>query len=315
MTRLASIVIRTLNESRHLDELLDAISEQQAPDIDVEVVLVDSGSTDGTLDIANRRGCRVTTIDKSEFTFGRSLNRGCELANGRYLVFVSGHCIPVDEHWLIELITPLATGMANYVYGRQIGRDTTKFSEEMLFRKYYPTESSIPQVGYFCNNANAALTRELWRRYHFNEEVTGLEDMYLAKQLVADGGRIGYVSTSAVYHIHDETWKQVHMRYEREALTLRQISPEMQFSLLDLIACYCSGVCTDLVAAAREGCLWRNATDILRFRWMQYWGAYRGNHEHRKLSKEMKMRYFYPNVATVEKKHDAGRLAPHESKQ
>lgn len=315
MTQLASIIIRTLNESRHLDELLKAIAAQRTADFGMEVVLVDSGSTDGTLEIAKHHGCRITTIDKSEFSFGRSLNRGCAFADGDYLVFVSGHCIPAGDRWLEQLLWPLREGLASYTYGRQIGRDTTKFSEGMLFRKYYPTESSIPQQGYFCNNANAAVTREAWVHYQFNEELTGLEDMYLAKQIVADGGRVAYVAEAPVHHIHDETWSQIRLRYEREALALRNILPELHFSLLDFLRCYFSGVTADLLAAWREG-VWRgNVVDILRFRLMQYWGAYRGNHEHRKLSKEMKMRYFYPNVTAVEKKHDAGSLAANEGKQ
>lgn len=315
MTQLASIVIRTLNESRHLDELLDAIAAQQAPGFDVEVVLVDSGSTDGTLDIARRHDCRVTTIDKSEFSFGRSLNRGCEFADGDYLVFLSGHCIPVRESWLEELLRPLVDGVAGYAYGCQIGRDTTTLSEKMLFRKYFPPDSSIPQQGYFCNNANAALTRETWSRYRFNEELTGLEDMYLAKQIVADGGRLAYVAEAPVYHIHDESWRQVRLRYEREALALRNILPELHFSLLDFLRCFVSGVAGDLAVAWREGAWRGNVADVLRFRLMQYWGAYRGNHEHRRLSKEMKMRYFYPNVAAVEEKHEADRLASNEGQQ
>jgi glycosyltransferase involved in cell wall biosynthesis len=259
---MASIVIRTLNEYKHLQELFGAIANQHTPDFHVEVVLVDSGSTDGTLDIATHFGCRITTIDQSEFTFGRSLNRGCDFAQGDYLVFLSGHCIPAKADWLAELLGPLRQGMADYVYGRQIGRDTTKFSEDMLFRKYYPAESRIPQQGYFCNNANAAVTRLAWGRYQFNEELTGLEDMYLAKQIVADGGHVAYVAEAPVHHIHDETWTQVCIRYEREALALRNILPEVHFSLVDFARCYLSGVATDIAAARREGVLKGNASDI-----------------------------------------------------
>lgn len=315
MAQTASIVIRALNEAKHLTELLDVIAKQQAPDFDVEVVLVDSGSTDDTLEIARHHGCRITTIDKSEFTFGRSLNRGCDFADGDYLVFVSGHCISAASDWLARLLQPLREGVADYAYGRQIGRGTTKFSEEMLFRKYYPAESKIPQRGYFCNNANAAVTRHAWSRFRFNEELTGLEDMYLAKQILASGGHLAYVSEAPVYHIHDETWAQVLTRYEREALALRKILPELHFSLFDFVRCYLSGVATDLVAARREGVLYGNIGEILRFRLMQYWGTYRGNHEHRKLSKEMKMRYYYPAYTFKDTTYDASSPAADEGQQ
>ena len=75
---LISVVIRTLNEARYLEELIRGIQGQKLPDgWASEVVIVDSGSTDGTLDIAGRLGCRIEHITREEFTFGRSLNRGC----------------------------------------------------------------------------------------------------------------------------------------------------------------------------------------------------------------------------------------------
>jgi glycosyltransferase involved in cell wall biosynthesis len=77
-----SIVIRTYNEQRHLPELLAAISHQEV-DFEFETVIVDSGSTDNTLDIAKKFGCRISHIPKTEFTFGRSLNVGCEKARDR----------------------------------------------------------------------------------------------------------------------------------------------------------------------------------------------------------------------------------------
>ena len=159
---LASIVIRTLNEAAYLDDLLIMIGQQKTTGLDHEVVLVDSGSTDDTVRIAERHGCRITTITKQEFSFGRSLNRGCEAAQGDIFIFVSGHCIPVDRHWLQSLCQPIANGEVSYTYGRQVGDDDSNFSERRIFAKYYPEADQIPQEGFFCNNANAALLRKTW---------------------------------------------------------------------------------------------------------------------------------------------------------
>ena len=126
---LTSVVIRTFNEEAYLEELLQVIATQKCTFSNIEVVIVDSGSTDATLEIAARYHCRITTIRQSEFSFGRSLNIGCEFANGDYLVFISGHCIPTDNQWIEKLISPLHEQEVTYSYGRQIGRDTTKFSE------------------------------------------------------------------------------------------------------------------------------------------------------------------------------------------
>ncbi len=299
-SNLVSVVIRTFNEQKHLPELLAGIRSQVTPGLEVEVVIVDSGSTDDTVRIANQFGCRITTISQEEFTFGRSLNVGCDFARGEYLVFVSGHCIPCDDAWLRELVEPLRQGLVAYVYGKQVGRDSTKFSEEQVFRKYYPDENRLPQDGFYCNNANAALLKEAWRNFRFNESLTGLEDMYLAKQLVVSGRRVGYVSRAAVFHIHDESWRQVQLRYEREAIALREIMPEVHMSVFDLVRCVCESIFQDLGVARSRQRLTAEWLNIYRFRWRQYWGAYRGHHEHRKLSMLKKRKYFYPNEDVAE---------------
>ncbi len=288
-----SIIIRTYNEERHLDELLRMIAGQQTDGLECEVLVVDSGSTDRTRDIARSHTCRIIHIDKGDFSFGRSLNIGCAAAQGDYLVFLSGHCVPYGRWWLQRLVTPLHDGVA-YVYGRQLGGNGSKFSECQLFRKYFSESSKIPQEGFFCNNANAALARPTWAKYQFDEELTGLEDMALAKRLVEDGARLGYVADAAVYHYHDEGWKQIRSRYEREAIALQGIMPEVHVTLLDFCRYLVSAVLLDSWAALQERKFWKRFPEIVMFRLMQFWGSYRGNHEHRKLSRERKEQYFYP---------------------
>lgn len=292
---LVSVVIRTFNEAKHLNELLQGIQKQKLNGHSVETVVIDSGSTDDTLSMAETFGCRITHIDKAEFTFGRSLNMGSAYAKGDVLVYVSGHCIPVDEHWLENLISPIASGICSYSYGKQIGRDTTKYSEVQLFKKYFPDQSKLPQEGFFINNANAAIARSTWEELHFDEEVTGLEDMELAKRLVAQGGRIAYVANACVYHIHDETWAQTKRRYEREAIALQKIMPEVHVHWHDTIRYLYVGISIDMMLALREKCLMKEFFSIIKFRFAQYLGSYFGNHEHRALSKERKEQYYYPN--------------------
>jgi rhamnosyltransferase len=291
----ASIVIRTYNEGKWLGEALQAVAAQDAAPFSYEVVIVDSGSTDDTLKIAEAHGCRITHIKKSDFTFGRSLNVGCEAAQGRFLVFISGHCIPVGARWLHDLVKPLDDGTCAYVYGRQQGKPgLTKFSEEQLFRKYFPDRSALPQDDFFCNNANAAILKSVWETRRFDEAVTGLEDMVLAKQLVGEGMKIGYVAEASVIHIHEESWSKVKTRYEREAVALQDIMPEVHVSFGDFLRYTMAGVFHDLGEALTKRVFWKEAGGIILFRFNQYWGSYQGNNNHRKLSQDRKDRYFYP---------------------
>lgn len=290
-----SFVIRTLNEAVHLEELLQGIANQQTNGLQLEIVLVDSGSTDGTLEIADRHGCRIHHISRKEFSFGRSLNVGCEAAQGDILVITSGHCVPTDAHWLQKLCQPIVDGQAEYTYGRQLGGPNSHFSECRLFTKYYPEQSRIPQKGFFCNNANAALLRSAWETYRFDEELTGLEDLEFAQRLVRNGGNIAYVSDAIVFHYHNETWSQVRRRFEREAIALQKIMPQVHVNLLDMLRYLAISVWKDWTSAKRAAVLRSRATEMVLYRWNQYLGSYKGNHEHRKLSRAEKEQYFFPH--------------------
>jgi rhamnosyltransferase len=288
-----SVVVRTYNEERHLGELLQSLTEQ----LDCakhEVLVVDSGSTDKTVAIAQHYGARLVTIRKEDFSFGRSLNVGCKAALGNVFVFVSGHCVPSHRRWLAQLTEPLLVGQAHYSYGRQLGGSISKFSEHQLFRKYFPEASAIPQEGFFCNNANAALSRASWERFRFDEALTGLEDLHLAKRMVAAGQRIAYVAEASVFHFHYESWRHVRTRYEREAIALQQIMPEVHVSMSDTVRYICGAIMLDGAAALGERRFWRELPHICMFRLMQFWGVYKGNHNHRKMSHAMKEKYFYP---------------------
>ena len=294
---LVSIIVRTLNEERYLQKLFAGIVTQKlAPNFKVQIVLVDSGSSDRTVEIAKNYGAKIEYITKQQFTFGRSLNIGCEAADGEYLVITSGHCIPVDENWISNLIRPLTENNAEYSYGKQIGGEMSRYSECQIFAKYFPDQDQCPQKGFFVNNANSAITKQAWNKYKFDEELTGLEDMELAKRLVRDGGRVAYVSTAAVFHLHHESWRQVRVRFEREAIALQKIMPEVQIHFADFLRYFISAVLFDFSHALRSKKFAQYCSEIINYRLMQYWGSYRGNKHTRKLSYQMKEQYFYPRV-------------------
>ncbi len=291
---LVSIIIRTLDEEKHLQALLEGIESQELEDAEIETVVVDSGSVDRTLEIAEEYDCKVEHIRRQEFSFGRSLNQGCARSQGGVLVFVSGHCVPCDPHWLAKLTEPIRDGRAQYVYGGQMPGPQTRFSEAQLFARQYPETSSIPQAGIFCNNANSALRRDVWEKFQFATHCSGLEDMELAKRIAAAGYRIGYRASARVFHHHDERWNEVLWRFEREAVALQEIMPDVHISRLDFARYFTSAVWHDFAKALAQGQGLGTLCEIACFRWQQYLGSYRGNHKLRVLSRRNKDQYFYP---------------------
>lgn len=290
-----SIIIRTLNEARYLPQLLEAISAQRS-EYRYEVIVVDSGSTDGTLEIANAHGCRILMITKEEFSFGRSLNMGCQAAFGKYLTIISGHCVPCHGSWLQRLVAPLAEGEVAYTYGRQLGGSETHWSEHRIFAKYFPEQSAVPQQGIYCNNANSAILKSCWLQLKFDEHLTGLEDMDMAQRVTTTGGKVGYIAEASVYHFHHEDWRQVRKRFEREALALQRIRPELNVRKRDIVRYLSKGIATDFFHAISANLPMHKWHGILRYRLAQYLGSYSGNRLSREISTSLRESYFYPTM-------------------
>ena len=83
MNKCVSIVIRTKNEEELIEVVLKSIKTQTYTDY--EIILVDSGSTDLTVEIAKKYGCKILNIKPEEFTFGYAINYGFENSKGDYL--------------------------------------------------------------------------------------------------------------------------------------------------------------------------------------------------------------------------------------
>jgi hypothetical protein len=141
--------------------------------------------------------------------------------------------------------------------------------------------------------------------------------MYLARQIQENGGKISYISSAVVFHIHDESWRQVRVRYEREAVALQRILPNVHFNFLDFLVYFVAAAFQDCRSAIREKRLTKELAPILMFRCMQYWGTYMGSRRHRMVSASQKRSYFYPKDVEREKyvKQESGRVVAHEGQQ
>lgn len=293
-----SLVIRTFNEGQHLERLLVTVGDQDVP-FGFEIIVIDSGSTDHTVEIAKRHGARLVSITPEQFSFGFSLNRGIEAARGAYCVFISGHCYPANRDWLVNLIRPFSDPSLAVVYGKQRGNSSTKYSEHQIFQKWFPDDGGGIQSLLFCNNANAAIRRELWQEHRYNEAITGLEDIDWARRLVAKGYFIYYAPEAEVIHVHRETYRQIFRRYEREAVALHAMYPHDSFSFLDFVKLFSLNVLSDHLHALKEGAFLCHAADILMMRLCQFWGTYRGHNYLDAISQDLKHKFYYPKKPRI----------------
>jgi glycosyltransferase involved in cell wall biosynthesis len=286
-----SIVIRAYNEERYIGRLLEGIRHQTLKD--VEILLVDSGSTDSTIAMAESFGTRIVHIPPEEFTFGRSLNFGIQASSRELIVIASAHVYPVYPDWLESLLRPFENEKVALAYGKQRGPEYAKFSEQQIFHQWFPDVSKPIQETAFCNNANAAIRKSVWEKNPYDETLTGLEDLAWAKWAKQRGYDIAYIAEAEVVHVHNETPRGVFNRYRREAMAFKQIYPESHFNVYDFIRLTTMNILSDLWHAARDRVLWKNLASIFWFRFMQFHGTRMGYQESSLLTPQLRETFYY----------------------
>lgn len=291
MSGRCSVVVRCLNEEAHLPRLLKALARQSVRAD--ELIVVDSGSTDRSVEIAQRAGARVVRIAQQEFSFGRSLNLGVAAAGGEVVVIASAHVYPIEPTWLAALLAPFAEPEIALVYGQQRGDARTKFSEHQILRQWFPEESCADQRHPFCNNGNAAIRRSCWLQQRYNEELSGLEDIDWARRALERGWRLAYRHDAAVIHVHEETYAKIYQRYRREAIALQRVAPQ-QMRRRDAWSLGGQAIAWDVREARHRGVLRAVWWSIVRFRWAQYRGTYDGLRWHGPMTDQLRARLFYP---------------------
>jgi rhamnosyltransferase len=274
MTPTVSVVVRARNEGAAIGRLLDGIRLQDRAD--VEVVLVDSGSTDDTRAIAESRGARVIPIDPSAFTYGRALNVGCAAAHGQACVLVSAHCVPSNDRWLSRLLEPLRDPAVAAAYGKQLPVAGTRPYEQRNLLSGFPFGSRRQTSHFFFHNANAVVRRDVWARVPFDETLPGLEDREWARRVLAAGWQIVYEPMAMVYHQHTESLGQIYTRAYREGMAVKRLDPRFAQSPARFVINYARGVQRDVRFVRRYGRPWRDVVELVPQRFAELWGTYRG---------------------------------------
>lgn len=216
----ASIVIPVKNGGAVFKRVLNAVLNQQTP-WPFDVLIIDSGSSDGSVEYARSRGVRVEEIEPASFRHGRTRNLGASLTHGEFIVFLTHDATPADSSWLSHLVAAceLAPDVAG-AFGRHLAypdaSPTTRrelaahfagFGQEAnIFRMEdparYAREEGYRQFLHFFSNNNACLRRSVWERYPF-PDVDFAEDQAWAKQIIEAGYAKAYTPDGCVYHSHD----------------------------------------------------------------------------------------------------------------
>lgn len=212
-----SIILVTYNARRFLETSLDRILDQRHEG-DVEVIVIDSSSSDGTRDYLTEKGLNPVVIDHADFHHGRTRNMAAEMAKNEVLVFVSADATPVTDRWLVNLVAPFGDPLVGGVYGKQIPPDGTGPLRIQAMNAIYPDTRQVrclPEGGTIgfsmirFSNANCAVRATVWERFKFPDNVFVAEEHWLSYNILKHGMKLVYEPTAAVIHGHERSiWEE-----------------------------------------------------------------------------------------------------------
>ncbi len=229
-----SIVIPTYQGAAYLPQTLSAIRAQDYPAM-VEIVAVDSESTDTTCEILQQFGATIIPIRQTQFTHGYSRNLGVQQAKGEAVVFLSQDALPIGTDWLRTLLAPLADRTIGATYARQIARPAATPFENYIHLSLYPPQSKryqrdgqerLPLSRIFFSNVCSAAQREICRAFPFDETLIMSEDQAFARALLQAGYTTFYNAGAQVSHSHSYSLKALFRRNFDSAYSLRSISDD-----------------------------------------------------------------------------------------
>lgn len=219
---MLSVVIPVKNGGEDLRRCLDGIARQRI-DESVEVVVVDSGSRDGSVEVARAAGARVHEIPPAQFNHGATRNLGVSLARGDVLVFTSQDAHAERGDWLQLLTAPLrADAHVAGVYGRQIAHPDAKPPERFFLDFLYGPQPRVQRAARreelsmettLFSNANSAIRRSVFEAFPFVDDIIMSEDQEWAQRVLLAGHALVYEPRAAVRHSHPYTVRQAFRRF------------------------------------------------------------------------------------------------------
>jgi GT2 family glycosyltransferase len=202
---MIGVVIRTLNESALVGRCLEMLNRQRGG-FDLDVLVVDSGSTDATREIARDHGARVVELAPTQFDYSKALNLGIEEVGGELIVILSAHAIPVDDRMLEKLVAHFDSPSVAGVAARQVPWPDAPWQEVHRLRSQFGTTgreySRGDDEGIVFSNACSCIRRSVWAAEPFT--LPAVEDLEWAERVVTAGWKVVYEPEATVYHSHDE---------------------------------------------------------------------------------------------------------------
>lgn len=207
-----SCIIRTLNEAEFIGRLIESLRSQRHSGADIEIIIVDSGSTDSTVEIIKKHGVKLIEMSKEQFDYSYSLNLGIKRTKSDLIVILSAHAIPSQNDWLEKMISHFENSKVAGVYSRQIPWPDADLHETLRIERMFgenPRSFSkkFPNADMHFSNAASCIRRCVWEKHPF-VIMPAAEDQEWAHWAIENGYVIIYESKAAVCHSHNDSCRK-----------------------------------------------------------------------------------------------------------
>ncbi|MHA1788205.1 MAG: glycosyltransferase [Candidatus Helarchaeota archaeon] len=206
-----SIIILTKNAGNKFNTIINKIINQQL-DMSFEIIVIDSGSTDNTIEIIKeKKSVKLYQIKPNKFHHSMTRNYGATLSKGKYLVYITQDATPLNNKWLKNIVLNIKKSN-QIIYGRQIPYKDAIPSEKFFYKYYFPKHrilisknkvSRTYKNTIFISDVNVAMTKMLWRKIQFSPKLNICEDKDFAYRAIKNGAVIKYTPKATVIHSHN----------------------------------------------------------------------------------------------------------------
>jgi glycosyltransferase involved in cell wall biosynthesis len=231
-----SAVIRAKDKA---DSIRGAIASVQTQTVPSEVIVVDSGSRDGTQQIAREMGAQVVAIPADAFTYGGAINTGVAASSAEFVLLLSAHCALPDPHWLetaLRHFTDARVVGVNGAVNHHVRVDRALSAEERLavgaMREIVVQDCPFYGFRGFSNSCSL-VRRTTCMEFPFNEELIFAEDKEWANRVTQAGYQVVFDAALGVFSSHRraEGYRSLYQRARKEGAVLTELLGERAWSL------------------------------------------------------------------------------------
>ncbi len=204
-----TVVMRSKNSDWVIGQALAALFSQDYKDF--ELLVIDSGSTDRTLELLSHYPHRLIEIEPEEYFPGPVLNRGMEASDTEIVVFQNSDGVPLAPDTLGKIVAAFDDPSVSAALARQLPRPE---ADSWVRRDYASSFPDAPRTPPWITLSMpfAAVRRSAWKKHPFYSDAWGSEDTEWGQWAKRSGLQIAYVSDALLMHSHNYTLKQLYGR-------------------------------------------------------------------------------------------------------